>query len=198
EPRRQMDEGDLGGVAGAVEHALAEKSASEADAVEAADQRAAFVNLNRVAISALVEPAVEVTDASVDPGAGAPGHRLRAAVEYGIEIAVDGDRETIGTHRACEAVRHVEPIQRNDAPPFWLDPIEGRVFRAFGHRKDAAGIGLQQHLGRDVDERGFAAGHGVRLTGSQRVVQGALRLRSDVRANCPALPGLTLRTPKFR
>ncbi len=55
-----MDEGDLGGIAGAVEHALAEKSASEADAVEAADQLAAFVNLNRMAISALVEPAVEV------------------------------------------------------------------------------------------------------------------------------------------
>ena len=76
EPRHQMDEGDLGGIARAVEHALAEKGASEADAVEAADQFAAFVHLNRMAVSALVEPAVEAADASIDPGAGAPGHRL--------------------------------------------------------------------------------------------------------------------------
>ena len=73
EPRHQMDEGDLGRVAREVEHALAEKSAAEADAIEAADQLAVFVHLDRVAVAALVELAIEIADARVDPGARAPG-----------------------------------------------------------------------------------------------------------------------------
>ena len=88
-----MHQRDFGCVAGAVEHALAEKSAPQADAVEAADQFIAVVDLDRVAVAAFVELAVEVADASIDPGAGAAGHRLRAAVEHSIEIAIDDDRE---------------------------------------------------------------------------------------------------------
>ena len=98
-----------------------------------------------------------------------PGTGCGAAVDDGIEIAVDHDGEAVGAHGARQAVRHVEAIERNDAAPFRFDPIERRIVGAFRHGKDAAGIGLEQHLRRDVDECGFAAGHGTsfnRLAGS--------------------------------
>src|SRR5262249_62114262 len=50
-------------------------------------------------------------------------------------------------------------LERNDTAQVRLDPIERRVIRAFRHGKDAAGIGLEQHLRRDFDESGFAVGH---------------------------------------
>ena len=55
EPGHQVDERDLRGITGAVEHALAEKGAPEANPVEAADQFVAVVNLDGVAVAALVK-----------------------------------------------------------------------------------------------------------------------------------------------
>ena len=92
EPRHQMHERDLGSVARAMEHALAEERAAEADAVEAADQFVVLIDLDAVAMAEVVELAIERADARVDPGAGAAGLRLGAAVEHGIEVAVDRDR----------------------------------------------------------------------------------------------------------
>jgi hypothetical protein len=39
--------------------------------------------------------------------------------------------------------------ERNQAAHFRLDPEQRRITGALGHREDAAGIGPQQHLGRD-------------------------------------------------
>ncbi len=68
EPRHQMHERDLGGVADGVEHALAEKGAAETDAIEAADQLLAVIDFDGVAVAALVELAIEIADTDVDPG----------------------------------------------------------------------------------------------------------------------------------
>src|SRR6202045_1148118 len=87
QPRHQMHQRNLGSVAGAVKHALAEKRASETDAVKAADQVLAVIDLNRMTVAALVEFAVQVVNAGVDPGSAASRHRLRAAVDNGGEIA---------------------------------------------------------------------------------------------------------------
>src|ERR1700680_1529782 len=89
EPRHQMHQRYLGRVAGAVKHALAEKRASEADTVKAADQLPAVIDLDGMTIAALVEFSIQVTNAGVDPGPAASRHRLRAAVDDGVEIAVD-------------------------------------------------------------------------------------------------------------
>jgi hypothetical protein len=94
---------------------------------------------------------------------------LRTAVEYRIEVAIDGYRETVGTHGARKTARYVEPIQRNDAAAFRFDPIKRRVFGALGHWENAAGIGLQQHLGRNIDECGLAAGHAFGFCSALRV-----------------------------
>src|SRR5437899_5616437 len=85
EARDEMHQRDLRGVARAVEHALAEESAAERDAVETADERVAVIDLDAVAMAAVVELAIEHADARVDPGARTPGLRFRAAVEHGVE-----------------------------------------------------------------------------------------------------------------
>ena len=72
-----------------MEHALAEERAAEAHAVEPADQLAVLVGLDAVAMADVVELAIERADARVDPGAGAAGLRLGAAVEHALEVAVD-------------------------------------------------------------------------------------------------------------
>ena len=73
---------------------------------------------------------------------------------------------------------HVEAVERNDATPLRFDPIKGRVLGAFGHGEDAAGIGLQQDLGRDVDQCRLAVGHMSRLAAGGRPLQGLLLNRA--------------------
>ena len=110
-------------------------------------------------MAALVKLAVEHADACIDPGAGTARLGLGTAVEHAVEIAVDGHGEAIGAHGAGKPRRHVKAVERDDAAHFRLDPIERRVIGALGHGKDAAGIGLEQHFRRDLDEGGFAIGH---------------------------------------
>ena len=78
----------------------------------------------------------------------------------GREIAIANDDEAIGAHGSRETGRNLEPIERNDAALFRLDPIERRIVGAFRHREDAACIGFEQHLRRDLDRAVFAVGHG--------------------------------------
>src|ERR1043166_3226907 len=105
-----MNERHLGGVACAMKHALAEKRPSKADAVQAANQLLVLIDLDRVAIATLVKLAVERADPLIDPGAGAARHRLGAAVEHSVEIAIDPYGETVGTDRAGKAAGYVEAI----------------------------------------------------------------------------------------
>src|SRR5262249_11670729 len=97
-------------------------------------------------MAALVELAIEQANALVDPGAGAAGAGLGAALEHRVEVAVDGDGETVGAHGAGEAARHVKAIERNDAAHLRLEPIKRRILRALGHGKDAPGLGLDPDL----------------------------------------------------
>ena len=92
---------------------------------------------------------------------GRPGLRLRAAIDHAVEIAVDGHLELVGADGAGEPRRHIEAVERDDSAQVGLDPVERGVLRALRHREDAAGIGLEQHLRRDLDEGGFAIGHGL-------------------------------------
>ena len=151
EARHQMHQRDLGSVARAVEHALAEEGAAERDAVEPADQRSAVIDLDGMAMAVLEQAAVDLADAGIDPGAGAVGLGLGAAVDHRVEIAIHPDRERRRAHGAREPRRHVETFERDDAAHVRLDPIERRIVGAFRHREDAAGIGLEQHFRRDLD-----------------------------------------------
>ena len=80
QPRHQMHQRDLRGVARGVKHALAEEGAAEADAIEPADEVVALPDLDAVAMAELVQPEIEVADALVDPGVVAACLRRGAAV----------------------------------------------------------------------------------------------------------------------
>src|SRR5262249_34802914 len=143
-----------------MKHAFAEKGATEADAVKAADQVFTVVNFDSMTIATFVEPAIEGADAAVDPGAAPSRLRLGTAVDHSVEVPVNDYREGGGTDRACQPAGEMKPIQRDDPATLRLHPIERRIISALCHRKYAAGVSLQQPLGRDVDERGLAACHG--------------------------------------
>ena len=68
QPRHQVDERHLAGVAGAAEHALAEEGAADRHAIEAAHQLAAGPALHAVGEAAVEEGAVEAQDLVIDPG----------------------------------------------------------------------------------------------------------------------------------
>ena len=76
ESRHQVHKRDFGGVARAVEHALAEEGAAKTDTIEAANQVFAVIDLDGMAIAALVELAIKAANASIDPGSCAPSRRL--------------------------------------------------------------------------------------------------------------------------
>ena len=61
EARHEMDEGELGGVAGAAEHALAEEGAAEDHAIQAADQGLALPDLDRMGMALTVQGEEEDT-----------------------------------------------------------------------------------------------------------------------------------------
>src|ERR1700730_15980987 len=79
QPRHQMHQRYLGGVAGAMKHALAEKGAAEADAIEPAGQIVVLPDLDAVAMSEFMQADIKIADALVDPGVVAAGLRRGAA-----------------------------------------------------------------------------------------------------------------------
>src|SRR6476619_1221537 len=88
QPRHQMHERDLRGIARGVEHAFAEESAPQAHAIEAADEIIALPGLDAVAMAELVQAAIEVADALVDPGVLAPDLWRGAAGDRRLEGGV--------------------------------------------------------------------------------------------------------------
>src|SRR5690606_20576448 len=86
QPRDEMNQRDLGGVAFPVEHALAEERTAEPDTVEPADKLAVTPGFDGMAMPDLVQPAVELADPPVDPGSRTPGRGLGAAVDHGPEV----------------------------------------------------------------------------------------------------------------
>ena len=157
-----MHEADFGRVALAVEHALAEERALEPNAIQPAHEPAVAPSLDRVAMAPAKQFAIEPPDAAVDPGIAAAGRRRGAGVDHRLEIVVDPDFEPVRAHGPRQPPRHMKTIEREHAAPLRLDPVETWIVGAFRHRKDAAGISLQQHLGRDLDSGVVAASHWFR------------------------------------
>ncbi len=138
-----------------MKHALAEEGAAEADAVEPADEVVIVPDLHAMGMSEFVQPDVEIADALVDPGVLAARLRCGAAGDDSFESGVDGDGEGVGAHRARQARGDAKAIERYHAAHLRLDPEQGWVVGALGHREDAAGIGAQQHFGGDFGRGGI-------------------------------------------
>ena len=78
------------------------------------------------------------------PGCGAAQPEM-TALKAVSTVTLKASERTVRASR--EAIR--KPSKRNQAAHFRLDPEQRRVTGALGHREDAAGIGPQQHFGRD-------------------------------------------------
>src|SRR5258708_521986 len=129
-----------------MKHAFAEEGAAEADAVEPADKVVILPDLDAVSMSEFVQPDIEIADALVDPRVVAAGLRCGTAGDDGFESGVDSDGEGVGAHRARQARGDAKAIERYNPAHFRLDPEQGRIVGALGHREDAAGITTQQHV----------------------------------------------------
>jgi len=64
---------------------------------------------------------------------------------------------------AAQPTRHSDAVEREHAARLRLDPVELRIIRTLCHREDAARVGLQQNLRRDLEQGSFSSGHGRRL-----------------------------------
>lgn len=147
EPRHQMHQCDLAGVALDRKHALPEKGAAERDAISAADQRLARPDLGAVRVSHVMHICIQSNDAVADPGIGPrfgamPHHRFKGAVKR--------DGMFLLAHRFCEAMRHMKGIERQNAALRRVVPAEFRIMASLRHREYSHGIGAQQHVGRDL------------------------------------------------
>src|SRR5512132_978244 len=134
-------------------------------AVKASDQLAAVPDFDRMAMPHGEQLGIEVADAAIDPGAAPPGPRCGAAVDHGVKIVVDFDLEAAPLDGAGKPSRYMHAVERQDAAALGLDPVKGVIVGAFRHGKDAAGIGLEQHLRRDLDHDVVDGGHGSLETG---------------------------------
>src|SRR3954451_23756280 len=91
QPRHQMHQRHLGGVAGSVKHALAEKRTPETDAVEAADEIVVLPDLDAVSVSEFMQSNIEIANAFVDPRVASARLRRGAARDNRLESGIHGD-----------------------------------------------------------------------------------------------------------
>ena len=147
-----------------MEHTLAEESAAEPHAVQSANKMIAVVDLYRVAVTVIEQRPVYAANTDIDPSACAVLLGFSAAFDDRVEVAVNIDRIARGADGTGETSRKMKPPQRNDPPHVRLDPVECGVVGTFRHRKNPAGVRLQQHVRRDLDESVFAVCHGASLS----------------------------------
>ncbi len=107
----------------------------------------------------LEQIAIERADAGVDPGGAAAGALGGAAGDDAVVVSVDGDGELGSAHRLRQPARDVHALERQNSAMLRLYPIKRRIVCAFSHGEDAAAIGLQQDLRRDLDHDVVARRH---------------------------------------
>ena len=152
QPRHQMDQRHLGGVALAAEHALAEERRADRDAVEAADQLAVAPAFDAVGMAARDAARRRAsTIGSLIQLSGWPGRgSAQARIDVG-ESGVGADLEDGRCARCAPAAcGRWKPSSGSTRAQPRIEPVELGIVAALAHREDADAIGLQQELGRDL------------------------------------------------
>ena len=110
QPRDQMHQRDFRGVARAMKHTLAEKRAAERDAVKSADQLVAVIDFDAVAMAVVIQAAVALAEAGMEPGAVGLG---------GCVVLVQGGRTQLRPVAAPEEPRDARTPEwpRSSPPP---------------------------------------------------------------------------------
>src|SRR5690606_2515529 len=105
--------------------------------------------------------AIELADAVVDPGRTASRLRSCATGDHSGEIGIDAHLVRFLSNGAPQAYRHSDVIERKNTARLRLDPVELRIVRALGHGEDAARVGLQQDLRRNLKQWTIASSHRI-------------------------------------
>jgi hypothetical protein len=147
----QVGQGDLGGIAGAMEHRFAREEPSHGDAVNPAHELVVEPGLDAVGVAEPMQARVGVEHVGGDPGVLA----LAAAAHYIVECLVDGEAELAGPDGAGQAARDVEAIEFEDGARLGRPPQDRIAFVV--PREDAAAIGAQQRLGPQIAADGNEA-----------------------------------------
>src|SRR4029079_6372825 len=111
QPRHEMNQRHLRGVALAAEHALAEKHGTDRHAVKTADQSALDPAFDAMGMAAPVQLAIEIDDRLVDPALGMAGPRLGAGAHGIGEGGVGRDLEAAGGERYLQSCAPVKPLE---------------------------------------------------------------------------------------
>jgi hypothetical protein len=82
----------------------------------------------------------------IDPGRGAIRRRFRAESDHIPKSPVSGRFKPIRPEGFCQRARQVKAIQRQNAAPLGLDPIDLRRVASIGHWKNALRIGAEQNV----------------------------------------------------
>src|SRR3569623_1144222 len=136
-----MNERHLGGVAAAVKHTFAEKCSAEGHAIKPACKVVVVPSLDAMAMPDLMQRAIKLADAVVDPSVLTSRLGSRAFADDALESGVDCDAITFQADGAGKARGNVQAVERKDAALLWLYPEKSGVVGAFRHREDATGIG---------------------------------------------------------
>ena len=144
EAGRKMDERHLARVRHLMEHALAEEGRAQGDAVEAAAQTAVAPGFDRMGEAHFMQPDVKPFDRRVDPGFLAPRRGQGAGANDLPEGRVAAHLEVAASQAPPETPRYMEVVERQDAAAIRIDPVDLLRVAAFGHWKDADGVGPEQ------------------------------------------------------
>jgi len=144
QPRDEMRERDLRGVARAADHRFAEKGAAERDAVKPARQLAVLPAFDAVRMAELEQSVVARADDGVDPRRRPVGGGRGAERDHVGEGGVGGDAKAVRHDDFFQTARQVEVIERQDRAQPRLDPMDRRVVRPVGHRENPLRIGAEQ------------------------------------------------------
>ncbi|KPF53398.1 hypothetical protein IP65_13525 [Novosphingobium sp. AAP1] len=96
-----------------------------------------------------VERAIAFADTLRNPAVLRAIARGRARIDHGIERGVAGDGKAPPAQRACQRVRAMKAIERQDRAQARLHPIDIGIVAAIGHGKDPGAIGPEQQIGRN-------------------------------------------------
>ncbi len=148
QPCHQPGESHFGCIAGAGEHTLPAKSATDHQAIQAADQRAIAILTNQPAFHTMgptvsMQRAKGFFDICVNPCFTPVICRLGADRNYICKCLVTGGLKTVRPNRFAQRTRHVETIKRQNRTCLRLYPKCLRIIACIGHRENAGRISLQ-------------------------------------------------------
>jgi len=121
-PRHQVRQGNLGGVPGAREHALAEKGTAQSNAVQPANQLTVLPGFDAVRVSHCEQFNDGVFDCRIDPGFRAVFVGFGAQAKDIGEGGVQADLERAAADGFLQPPGNMNIVQWQDAANLRIDP----------------------------------------------------------------------------